>query len=205
MMAQTASRRGVKLLEQLPHVFHVSELVAMRYTDATARVALSRWEKRGLVEGLGAHSGLYINSMRHSDVPVWAAALAKLYPHARIIGEMALNLGGWLPEAPARIEVAIHPKRMLPTFAEVTYTHRGKRWLKHTQVGGQWNGVDVLSPESAWCDILAFERHKAVRIQSHGLRIPEGVSVERLRREAIALERVAPLPGARRSRHSDRR
>lgn len=205
MMAQDSSRRGAKVLEQLPHVFHVSDLVATGCADASARVALWRWEARTLVRAIGAHSGLYVNHKKSGEVPVWAAALVRLYPEARVVGELALHLGGWLAQAPAHVEIAIHPKRVPPTFDEVSYTYRGRLWVKNTRPSAEvYHGVAVLSPESAWCDILAFDPRKAVRLQGAGLRIPEGVSIEQLRREAMALERAAPLPGTseRRKRRS---
>lgn len=88
-------------LNKLPDVFSVSEV--KRYlglNDDTARVYLSRWQARELIQPWAPRSGLYFNLVSNKNSPhdCFSKAVTKCFPQAVLIGPQIIRAAGWITQ-----------------------------------------------------------------------------------------------------------
>lgn len=127
-------------LNKLPDVFSVSELKRyLNLSDTTARVYLSRWSERGLVESWAPRSGIYFNLVSNKNSPQdsFSKAVNKCYPQSILIGPQIIRAVGWITQISNTYTLALNvrPTRGstlkgsgYPEPKGVSFEYRNRLW-----------------------------------------------------------------------------
>lgn len=172
-MSTEARRRQISAytrLMQMPAVFTLNTLV--RWTGLSrdaAKVTVSRWAARGLLELAGPRSGIYFNRVvdpaGHQATPV--KALVMLYPSATLCGVSVLHAAGWTTQIPSSLHVAIEAQPSYAQINGVVMWPRPVSWFQAMKAVGAWYdedgaaddmptyGLRALQPAWALADLYA--------------------------------------------------
>lgn len=148
---------AIERLQSLPPVFRGADLtIRFQWTSKTASQYLYLWKNRGLVEGLGGHSDVFVNLMVNGN-PNWEKALLTAMPSVVLIGIEALRQAGWVTQVPYRPSVAVDAGG--PVFSTERYeiAQRDQDWFKMCSAGvvhEQSDTLPRLSPAWALADLL---------------------------------------------------
>lgn len=142
-------------LRSLPEIFSGRDLtVRFQWTSKTASQYLYLWKKRGLVEGLGGLSDVYVNRTQGLNAD-WEAALRRAMPSAVIAGTEALRRAGWSTQIPSRPEAVVREDRPHYTLDRFEILLRPKRWFDHMAPGiDRSDATPVLKPGWALADLI---------------------------------------------------
>ncbi len=148
---------AIARLQDLPPVFRGSDLtVRFQWTSKTASQYIYLWKRRGLVQGLGGHSDVYLNLLKQ-PTPAWETALLEAMPSAVIIGIEALRQAGWTTQVPHRPTVAVNAGQSVFSVEHFEVLRRNPKWFETVRTGIQGDrslGLPVLSPAWALADML---------------------------------------------------
>ncbi|MCA3266798.1 MAG: hypothetical protein ING19_12095 [Azospirillum sp.] len=150
---------SVVRLRKLPAIFSIGDLCRLQdMGEKEASVYLSRWKDYEFVHGAGPRLGLYYNLIVSPD---WrrmrAAAIARLFPSAVVIGPSVLHNHGWTTQVPQDIHVAILSEDSVPKMDGVAIFRRSKRWFERAHpFGDDIYGLPALTPEKALLDARRF-------------------------------------------------
>lgn len=123
----------------LPAVFALSAFVRMTGLNRlSAKVMLSRWIDRGLIEPAGPRAGVYFNRLRDPEgkqASVVQALLMK-YPSATLTGASVLHAHGWTTQIPRSLHVAVESRRSYTQIEGITLHPRPRRWFRQMHLAG---------------------------------------------------------------------
>jgi hypothetical protein len=148
---------AVERLLGLPGVFRGADLtVRFQWTSKTASQYIYLWKNRGLIDGLGGHSDVFVNLLA-ARPPDWEKALLAAMPSAVAIGVDALRQAGWTTQIPARPEIAVNASRPVFTASRFEVLPRCPEWFGLASSGIlRGDGLlPVLRPAWALADMLA--------------------------------------------------
>ena len=138
-MSRTSSR---DYLLNLPEVFTVSDLKRkLNFSDAVARVYLSRWHLSNYIKPWAPHSGMYFNLIlnRNADKDYFSNAVLKRYPQSMLIGPQIIRAAGWITQISNTYSLALNvrPTRGstlkgsgYPEPEGVSFEYRDRLWWK---------------------------------------------------------------------------
>lgn len=127
-------------LNRLPEVFTIAEFRrVLGFNDNTARVCLSRWTERGLIEPWAPRSGVYFNLVvnRRAKDECFAKAILMRFPFAALTGVDVLTHCGWVTQSSntSTIAVAVRPQRGstlkgdgYPQVEHAQFVYRPRKW-----------------------------------------------------------------------------
>lgn len=127
-------------LNRLPEVFTIAEFRrVLGFNDNTARVCLSRWTDRGLIEPWAPRSGVYFNLVvnRRAKDECFAKAILMRFPYATLTGVDVLTQRGWVTQNSntSTIAVAARPQRGstlkgdgYPQVEHAQFVYRPRKW-----------------------------------------------------------------------------
>lgn len=148
---------AIARLQDLPAVFRGADLtVRFQWTSKTASQYLYLWKKRGLVDGLGGHSDVFVNLLA-SKQPDWEKALQAAMPSAVIVGIEALRRARWTTQVPQRPNIAVDVTQSVFSTERFEISPRDHAWFAATRAGilNDRNGtLPQLAPAWALADLL---------------------------------------------------
>lgn len=127
-------------LNRLPEVFTIAEFRrVLGFNDNTARVCLTRWTQRGLIEPWAPRSGVYFNLVvnRRAKDECFAKAILMRFPFATLTGVDVLTQRGWVTQSSntSTIAVATPPQRGstlkgdgYPQVEHAQFVYRPRKW-----------------------------------------------------------------------------
>lgn len=199
---------GYERLADLPPVFSLNTLVrATGMNRATAKVALTRWAGKKLVESAGPRAGIYFNRVvdRAGHTAHAVNALVMKYPSATLCGASVLHGAGWTTQIPSTLHVAIEARSSYAKIGGVTLFPRPVAWFRFMQNQRAWadsggNQVEAetnsyalraLAPAWALADLYADQSGGAWQPDEDDLDLPK-TAVAAVRRACKAMA-VAPV------------
>ncbi len=117
----------------LPDLLTLNTFVrATGMSRPSAKVTLSRWASRGLVESAGPRTGIYFNRVRDRDGQRASAVAALLlrYPSATLCGASVLHAHGWTTQIPRELHVAVEQRRSYAQIHGVVLHPRPLQWFR---------------------------------------------------------------------------
>lgn len=176
-------------LTALPPVFSLNTLVrATGLPRASAKVLLTRWVGKKLVESAGPRAGIYFNRVvdRDGDSAHAVKALVMKYPSATLCGASVLHSAGWTTQIPSTLHVAVEARSSYAKIDGVTLFARPVAWFQFmqnqrawadadsNQAGAQINayGLRALAPAWALADLYADKSGQAWRPDEDDLDLP---------------------------------
>ena len=139
-------------LADLPPVFSLNTLVrATGMSRASAKVALTRWARKEMVESAGPRAGIYFNRVvDHNGESAHAVkALVMKYPSATLCGASVLHSAGWATQIPSTLHVAVETRSSYVKIDGVTLFPRPVSWFQFMQAQGAWvSTADSNAPDS---------------------------------------------------------
>lgn len=119
-------------LESLPGLFDLSLFCLTTGLDQkSAKVMLSRWAKRGYVQGAGPKTGIYFKK-RHqqlTDDELALAAALHLYPESVLCGASVLHRNGWTTQIPQSLHLAIEKRPSIVKIDGIQFFMRNHDWF----------------------------------------------------------------------------
>lgn len=176
-------------LTALPPVFSLNTLVrATGLPRASAKVLLTRWAGKKLVESAGPRAGIYFNRVvdRDGDSAHAVKALVMKYPSATLCGASVLHCAGWTTQIPSTLHVAVEVRRSYAKIDGVTLFARPVAWFQFMQNRRAWADADshkaaaqinayglrALAPAWALADLYADKSGQAWRPDEDDLDVP---------------------------------
>lgn len=120
----------------LPAIFTLNTMVrATGMSREVAKVALSRWAEKGLIENAGPRAGIYFNRLvdRSGENANAVRALMIKYPSATLCGASVLHAAGWTTQIPSSVHVAIEERPSYAQIDGVTLHPRPVSWFRSMQ------------------------------------------------------------------------
>lgn len=148
---------AIERLMSLPAIFRGADLtVRFHWTSKTASHYLYLWKKRGLVDGLGGHSDVFVNLLQNRQ-PNWEYAVRLAMPSAILIGVEALRRAGWTTQIQHRPTLAVNRQQPVFTADRFDIQAREASWFE--AVGryldlAQATKLPALAPSWALADML---------------------------------------------------
>lgn len=147
-------------LESLPLVFHVADLtLRLGWKPRFALQELYRWNRQGLVCGLGGQSGVYANLIV-SKYPDWEMGLRMVMPSAVISGLEVLRRAGWITQIPYLITVTVSASQRVYQVDRFEVNVQGPEWFDEMAAGmrgGEGVALPSLAPAWALADLVRRE------------------------------------------------
>lgn len=144
-------------LSGLPDFFSINTLIRLTGLDRkTAKVSLSKWKKRGLIDSFGGNTGLYFNTYNNKQAKdlYWYKALRQIYPEAVYAGVEPIRQAGWMTQIPQQQEVIIRNRDSYHNIDEINFMPRSIYWFRRYKDGVVEQGVKrTLTPEFALVDL----------------------------------------------------
>jgi hypothetical protein len=141
------STSAYEQLQRLPAVFTLNTLVRWSgLSRGSAKVALSRWGDRGMVESAGPRSAIYFNRVvdprgEQSDA---IKALVIKYPSATLCGASVLHSAGWTTQIPSTVHVAIERRDSYAQISGISLHPRSIHWFRAMERQKAWYDESVV-------------------------------------------------------------
>lgn len=192
-------------LQSLPAIFSGRDLtIRFQWTSKTASQYLYLWKKRGLVEGLGGLSDVYVSRTSGQSAD-WEAALRRAMPSAVIAGTEALRRAGWSTQIPTRPEAAVRADQPHYTLDRFEIMLRPKRWFECMAPGIDRSGaMPVLKPGWALADLVWSQGWGRFGLDPDDIE-PDTGDAEDDPGFRVATDTLAALPSPRQRRRPARR
>jgi hypothetical protein len=145
------TKRCRDVLESLPWVFHIADLtLRLGWKPRFALQELYRWNRQGVVSGLGGQSGVYANLIV-SRYPDWEMGLRMVMPSAVISGLEVLRRAGWITQIPYLITVTVSAAQRVCKVDRFEVNVQGPEWFDVMAAGMRSaDGVALPSVAPAW-------------------------------------------------------
>lgn len=134
-------------LEFLPAIFDLKLFsLTTGLGENSAKVMLSRWAKRGYVQGAGPKTGIYFKK-RHqqmSDDELALAAALHFYPESILCGASVLHRNGWTTQIPQSLHLAIEKRPSVVKIDDVQFFMRDHDWFVHMHKQGAFEPLPKL-------------------------------------------------------------
>lgn len=147
-------------LESLPWVFHVADLtLRLGWKPRFALQELYRWNRQGLVRGLGGQNGVFANLVV-SEYPDWEMGLRMVMPSAVISGLEVLRRAGWITQIPYLITVTVSAAQRVYQVDKFEVNVQGPEWFDEMAAGmrgGEGVALPSLAPAWALADLVRRE------------------------------------------------
>ena len=177
-------------LAQLPAVFTINTMVRATGIDrASARVVLTRWAGKNMVESAGPRTGIYFNRVvdRSGASAHAVRALTMKYPSATLCGASVLHSAGWTTQIPSTLHVAVEARNSYSRFDGVTLHPRRRSWFQRMQKHGAWidagdaaaagemtsYDLRALAPAWALADLYADQSGRSWQPREDDLDVPQ--------------------------------
>ncbi len=177
-------------LSDLPPVFSLNTLVrATGLPRASAKVLLTRWYAKNLVERAGPRAGIYFNRVldRNGSTAHAVKALVMKYPSATLCGASVLHSAGWTAQIPSTLHVAVEARSSYAKIDGVTLFPRPVAWFQFMQNHGAWDapagktaeaetttyGLRALAPAWALSDLYADKSGRSWQPDADDLDVPK--------------------------------
>lgn len=195
---------GYDRLKDLPPVFSLNTLVrATGMNRASAKVALTRWAAKKMIEGAGPRAGIYFNRVvdRNGDSAHSVKALLMKYPSATLCGASILHSAGWTTQIPSTLHVAVEARSSYVQIDGATLFPRPVSWFQFMQAQVAWvgtadthapgnistYGLRALAPAWALADLYADKSGHAWYPDEDDLDVPRA-AMAALRRACKAMQ-----------------
>jgi hypothetical protein len=159
-MLLMASKRCRAVLENLPWLFHVADLtLRLGWKPRFALQELYRWNRQGVVYGLGGQSGIYANLVV-SKYPDWEIGLGMVMPSAVISGLEVLRRAGWITQISYLITVTVSAAQRVCQVDRFEVNVQGPEWFDVMTAGmrsGEGVALPSLAPAWALADLVRRE------------------------------------------------
>lgn len=183
----------------LPGIFSLNMMVrATGMNRSTAKVLLSRWAVKGMIEPAGPRTAIYFNRVvdRNGEQANAVRALMMKYPSATLCGASVLHSAGWTTQIPSELHAAVESRPSYAKIEGVVLHPRPVSWFRLMQDQGAWQskddedfasfGLRSLSPSWALADLYADESGQAWQPDEDDLDIPDE-QIERVREACAAM------------------
>lgn len=193
-------------LTNLPPVFSLNTLVrATGMNRASAKVLLTRWAGRKMVESAGPRAGIYFNRVvdRNGESAHAVKALMMKYPSATLCGASVLHSAGWITQIPSSLHVAVEARGSYAKIEGTTLFPRPVAWFRFMQTHRAWAafagkgtsqeiasyGLRALSPAWALADLYADKSGRGWQPDEDDLDVPKE-AMDGVRRACAAMGSV---------------
>lgn len=158
-------RSALSRLLNMPPIIDIDGLARGGIERGTARVLLSNWTKKGLVEPVGERNGAYYNLVVDPEgrKTRLGQAVLREFSVPVVIGATALHAHGWTTQMAHEMEVAVpvtRNRRRTPNIEGVKIVPRSLTWYKriadHVKREG-YSGLALLDPEYALADAYKYQ------------------------------------------------
>lgn len=200
-------------LSVLPPLFSLNTLVrATSLPRASAKVLLTRWCAKKLVESAGPRAGIYFNRVLDRDGSIAHAvkALVMKYPSATLCGASVLHGAGWTTQIPSTLHAAVEARSSYAKIDGVTLFPRPVAWFQLMQDHRAWAaptgktaeaeattyGLRALTPEWALADLYADKSMHSWQPDADDLDIPRNGLLALRRARKIMNGSASLLPRA---------
>lgn len=147
-------------LESLPWVFHMVDLtLRLGWKPRFALRELYRWNREGLVCGLGGQSGVFANLVA-SKYPDWEMGLRMVMPSAVISGLEVLRRAGWITQIPHLTTVTVSAGERVCQVGRFKVNVQRPEWFDEMAPGvrsGEGVALPSLAPAWALADLIRRE------------------------------------------------
>ena len=184
---------GYDRLADLPPVFSLNTLVRTTgMSRASAKVALTRWAGKKMVESAGPRAAIYFNRVvdRNGEAAHSVKALVMKYPSATLCGASVLHGAGWTTQIPSSLHVAVEARSSYVKLDGVTLFPRPVSWFRFMQAQGGWvdaaatnapdhiatYGLRALAPAWALADLYADTSGQAWHPDEDDLDVPRAAT-----------------------------